>query len=360
MTLNIKQGIYLAALLHDIGKFWQRGSKYDETLSVQTKNMESDLCPVWNSRYSHKHVLWTSEFFEQYTKYIPQSFNRDGELESIANLSAKHHKKASGQTEWERIISYADRLSSGQDRRPDEIGVDTSGSQQRYDFKKIPLQNIFDNLFKVEESNKQSWHILSPLTTNDDIFAKKSDKLSRDLQPDYENLWKSFTDELPNLPLHNFSQYVSTLLPLLEKYCWCIPSSTIDQPDVSLFDHLKTTAAIATSLYDSIETHGSLPSTYDGMKNENKDRFILLSADFSGIQKFIYQITSKGAAKTLKGRSFYLQLIMDMMITHILEVFDVEKAHILLAGGGGFRLLLPNNETKIKEIENFIDDVNKQ
>jgi len=39
----------------------------------------------------------------------------------------------------------------------------------------------------------------------------------------------------------------------LLKYTGNIVSSTVNLPDVSLFDHLKTTAAIATCLYDVAE-----------------------------------------------------------------------------------------------------------
>src|SRR5690625_6051188 len=93
---------------------------------------------------------------------------------------------------------------------------------------------------------------------------------------------------------------MKTLLSLLRKYTWCIPSATNTMPDISLYDHLKTTAAIAVCLHDSeqIEEYGKLPETFDGLKEEEKNRFALLVGDFSGIQKFIYQLTSKGAAKT--------------------------------------------------------------
>ena len=58
-----KESIILAALLHDIGKFYQRTKVQ---LSDQSKNMKGVLCPVYQGRYSHYHVLWTNEFFEQY------------------------------------------------------------------------------------------------------------------------------------------------------------------------------------------------------------------------------------------------------------------------------------------------------
>lgn len=62
-----KERIYLAALLHDIGKFYQRA----DTGSVQTSKYlkehgkeESTFCPKYGNRYTHKHVLWTVQFIE--------------------------------------------------------------------------------------------------------------------------------------------------------------------------------------------------------------------------------------------------------------------------------------------------------
>lgn len=59
--------VYLAALLHDIGKFWQRadpdGAQRSKILSPEVKELESTLCPQYKGVYSHKHVLWTAQFF---------------------------------------------------------------------------------------------------------------------------------------------------------------------------------------------------------------------------------------------------------------------------------------------------------
>ena len=51
---------------------------------------------------------------------------------------------------------------------------------------------------------------------------------------------------------------------LLEKYLWCVPAQTTNYiPDISLFDHAKTTAAIALCLYDEYK-EGNLTS--EGLK----------------------------------------------------------------------------------------------
>ncbi len=79
-----KLAVILGALLHDIGKFMQRA---ETPLSEQSKGMESSICPVYQGQYSHKHVLWTNEFFEQYFQAELIGIS----TVDIGNLACYHH-----------------------------------------------------------------------------------------------------------------------------------------------------------------------------------------------------------------------------------------------------------------------------
>ncbi len=355
METDIRQSIYLAALLHDIGKFWQRASDRDETLSASTRNIAGDLQPSYDGRLSHKHVLWTSEFFEKFQNILPQVCHHEGGAVQIGHLSARHHRQSL--SDLERVIAFADKLSSGHDR---EQSPEEQAEIERRDFsrfKKVRLQNIFDQLFR---SIRETHHSLAPLSLDKSVFASQKEAQDEQAAEEYKKLWEQFEEEVHHLPTGSFSALATSLLSLLRKYTWCIPSSTIDQPDVSLYDHLKTTAALAVCLFDSLEEHPPLPSHIDGLKMEEAERFSLIGGDFSGIQNFIYQITSKAAAKTLKGRSFYLQLIQDMVIEKIKMIYAVEDAHVLFASGGRFYLLVPNLQERWNRVVSTIDKVNKE
>lgn len=61
-----REQIYLAALLHDIGKFYQRadsGSVYSSKYLKEHGREESTFCPLMpgSNKYTHKHVLWTAQ-----------------------------------------------------------------------------------------------------------------------------------------------------------------------------------------------------------------------------------------------------------------------------------------------------------
>ena len=80
----------------------------------------------------------------------------------------------------------------------------------------------------------------------------------------------------------------------------------------------------------------------------------MIGGNIAGIQKFIYDIVSKNAAKNLKGRSFYLQLIVDSVLQLILEELNLFKANVIYASGGGFYILAPHTEvvkTKLHALE---------
>ncbi len=65
----MRDQIYLAALLHDIGKFYQRADtgavKTSKHLKEETKNLEKYICPQFNGNSTHKHVLWTAQFLTE-------------------------------------------------------------------------------------------------------------------------------------------------------------------------------------------------------------------------------------------------------------------------------------------------------
>ncbi|RLC17223.1 MAG: type III-A CRISPR-associated protein Cas10/Csm1 [Deltaproteobacteria bacterium] len=190
---------------------------------------------------------------------------------------------------------------------------------------------------------------MNPLgLAKDIIFPKNKAELDPEegelLTKRYDKLWEGFSEAFGRLPKANFLVFTETLLFLLEKYTWCIPGSTTDLPDVSLYDHSKTTAAIAGCLYDYHDAMGSM--TIPAIRDKNDQKFLLVCGDVSGIQKFIYNITAKGAAKGLKGRSFLVQLIAEAAGKHILRQFGYSVSNMLYSGGGRFYLLLANRDQK--------------
>jgi CRISPR-associated protein Csm1 len=134
------------------------------------------------------------------------------------------------------------------------------------------------------------------------------------------------------------------LYALLEKYLYAVPLGP-GSPDVSLFDHARTTAAIALCLYDEY-TDGSWKGAEPQLRNSEVAEALpppclLVSGDVSGIQDFIFSVPSKRASKSLKGRSWFVQLAADACVRYLLDALELRDASLLYSGGGNFYLLVP-------------------
>ena len=82
---------------------------------------------------------------------------------------------------------------------------------------------------------------------------------------------------------------------------------------------------------------------------------ILIGGDISGIQKFIYTISSKKAAQTLRGRSFYLQLLTEAILRSVLRELGLPYANVIYSGGGHFFLLAPvDAKERLPEIRKMV------
>jgi CRISPR-associated protein Csm1 len=354
-----RQKVVLAALLHDIGKFWERsdGSAIDsKIIAAEFPNkVYNHVVPVYNNGSpKYGHALWTQVFFNKYK--IGQLLGLDGAGDFLANIAARHHNPSN---HIEAIISLADKWSSSIDR-PDENEEGVGGYAQVKELwgdgfsKKVPMQSIFDHI-SVEEKlgSKQNYTHLKALNVMhaDTIFPyQKTIDKNGNLIQEYHNLWQAFESEIEKLcnRCNVFDPFFVSLNSILRNYTWGIPSATNVIPaNVSLYEHLKTTAGIAVSLYDYYDYHNkkielSGNQLLAGIKGE--DCLMMVCVDLSGIQKFIYDIANKRAAKSLKGRSFYLQLLMETIVGKVLNHEDINafSTNVIYQSGGKAYLILPN------------------
>jgi len=139
-----------------------------------------------------------------------------------------------------------------------------------------------------------------------------------------------------------------TVLNILERYGSYLPSTT-GAADVSLFDHARTTAAIAVCIAGCLNEGGAADQA--PVTDRDAPRYLFVRGDISGVQKFIYTITSKGALRMLRARSFFLELITEHAVAKILRNAGAPRTNVILAGGGGFQLLLPNTQKSSEAVE---------
>ncbi|HNY71394.1 MAG TPA: type III-A CRISPR-associated protein Cas10/Csm1 [Syntrophorhabdus sp.] len=347
----MRDRIYLAALLHDIGKFYQRSDegnvKTSSKLDDFVKNLESVFCPLGiDQSRSHKHVLWTAQFLEDYRQVFlslnPEADWHDLSInDSLLHLASSHHLGPDQLSEAGKIIREADHLSSGMDRSSSDALKDDQVEIGRDAFKKIRMTSIFE-AFQIKDTIHKYHLPVEAVSLNKRFFP--STHFEGDA--DYAALWEKFSDEFKFIQSTSAKAFSETFLYLLYKYTSTVPSSTINFPDVSLYDHLKTTAAIAVCLYD-----------WSKGTKAGEDEFLMIGGDFSGIQNYIYSIISENAAKNLKGRSFYLKLLSDSVVMYLLKKLNLYEANIIYNSGGSFYILAPNTNETRQNFENAVHDI---
>lgn len=310
--MNEVDVLRIAALLHDIGKFWQR---------------------AWE-RPRNNHSELGAEFTEK------------SEIQGISDLVLNHHSPSNASDKrLAKILQRADWISAAERAESEDSG----------EVRKEPLRSLFPQIDIGQEEEydpEKYYYSLSTLDLGDDIFPlpDKSRAMGGEyLDQRYRTLWNDgFVDEFDRIPLNDVNSYYITLHYLLQRYTSFMPSAAYKHlPEIALFDHLRTTSAIADSLY----------------KTGGEEEFLLLRGDISGVQSFIYNIFSpedaqKGMSKRLRGRSFYLTLLTETIAHHILETLDLTISHLLWCGGGEFLVLLPNTAETIEEMQDLDEQIN--
>ncbi len=316
----------LGGLLHDIGKFSQRAFRESEGLGAQSRGMTSMICPTGrHGGPTHLHTLYTNEFVET-LPFLPGALDRS----RVANLAAYHHRP---DTDEQRVITAADWLSSGMERRADE----ESPEGNRH-FRRVRLFSVASTIALPDLEPAKPSPLLLRECNPGETFPDASPPVV-DLTEEYRSLWNRFTACWAANRCGDPLGFVNRAISILERFTWCIPSATNAVPDISLFDHLKTTSAIAVCLQDSA--------------SDKDEPFLLVAADLTGIQRYIFGVhQGAGApARRLRARSFQVTAYLESISLGLLHQLGLPLTQRILFAGGKFHLLLPNSPETRREVD---------
>lgn len=313
--IDQKAKLIVGSLLHDIGKviYRQGGDGRNHSVSgwdyLKEETQISDQEVLDCVRYHHAALLRNARLADDHIAYI---------------------------------VYIADNIAAFADRREreetDERGFELS----------VPLQSVFNIL---NGNHQDCYYHPGDMNPENGINYPTKEKVSF-TQEFYQKIRQNLTE---NLKGDWSEEYVNSLISVMEANLTYVPSSTAkaELTDISLFDHVKFTAAVASCIYDYMnEKQLNYKTTLFTREKEFYDQksFLLCSLDISGIQKFIYTITSKNALRTLRARSFYLEIMMEHMIDMLLEALDLSRANLIYSGGGHCYLLLANTSSTAKKI----------
>ncbi len=306
----------LAGLLHDVGKFAQRAGERGTLESAEAK-----------AEFGYYHALLTADIVE---RLIPGPWRA-----TVKRAAGNHHRPHDN---LDAIVQLADHLSAGE-REDDEDNL-------------IPyLRSIF---CRLAGHNAEGYFPLQELDPTTEMIFPYEHKPGGWRQEshlgEYQRLWQKFESAAKQLSGGDLPAYVEALLDLLQRYTWCIPSAYYhNAPDVSLYDHSRTTAALAACFAcdrrDLTWCESQIKAFYDADK-QAEPVALLVTGDISGVQKFLYSLASDNAMKSLRGRSVYLQLLTEAVVQYLLTELGLPLTNLLYAGGGNFYVIVPVSDAE--------------
>ena len=266
-----RDALIVGALLHDIGKFEFRTS---------------------DRRTSHTTY---GDFFVG--KYLNRFRCLEPILEEVRRLVAHHHDRELG----DPLLREADHLAAS-DRQVD-------GSPET-------LRSLVSVLTAVDigrDTPPQDVYRYAPGAVD---FANPFPEhvpgvTSAEWKPDREQAWdehtrawEQFCAEIETMPDSDLASWIETFLAVARKHLSRVPSAAYkSHPDISLYDHARSVAAIAVCLHEA---------------HQQAEPFLLIQGDISGVQSFLYKLASpaeeggtKNTAKRLRGRSLFLVLLAE-------------------------------------------------
>jgi CRISPR-associated protein Csm1 len=395
--------VALAAFLHDLGKFTQRAdidltASADSVGNSQLSINEQLYCPLYNHRYSHKHAAYTGATIDLIADYLPDlSANNcypfssvhnntgEGHDDSFVNAAAMHHKPITA-LQW--IIATADRLASGFERASFEAYNQAEDEGKGHNYLTARMEVLFEKVsFNGQAPKTSAYRYPLGALAPENLFPRTKEDVqpanNNDAKAEYLKLWEQFLKALkgesnfaiPKSHRADLKVWLSHFDSLWLTFTQAIPAATATKvgkrflnipADVSLYDHSKTTAALAVALWRYHEYHHtdkqSLVKTLSSNDDYNDQKFLMIQGDLAGIQDFIFSSggeSSKFAAKLLRGRSAMVSLLSETASLHILDKLGLPSTSQVINAAGKFIILSENTPATVTLLEQAKQTINQ-
>ena len=220
-------------------------------------------------------------------------------------------------------------------------GVSLKDAQNRRLFSL--LEQIQQDKQTSELQYKQPLNTLSPIS----LFPSENS-----LGQTYTVLWDKFIHDLRKIPIShqkNLNMWLDHFDSLWQIYAQAMPAVVSNDfiSESSAYDLAKVSSALlmAKKQAPDIDTP-----------------YLLIQGDFFGIQNFIFASggdTAKHAAKLLRGRSFYVSLMVECAALKIVENLGLNSSSIVQNAAGKFLIVAGNTAQNILVLEKIQTELNE-
>jgi CRISPR-associated protein Csm1 len=352
---NTQRNLILAALLHDVGKYYNF-----KTSSLHQEN-------------SAQLISGLIKNFESLSK-IEGKFNID--LKKIENLIKNHHASIQDDNLL-NILKFSDRITAT------EREVEESKTEERVKRVETPLESIYSTIVpsseKSDENDKKyyfSGKRISTLITEIDSSENDSklssllireDKKYAGIENYYnEKNWEEMKSLFLNLFRNskNFDVLLTNIDLILFDFLKLVPSDVEEKSvQIPLYDHLKLTAAISLILSKAgVSEISTTQGNFDFEKYLEEKEVTLIGVDIGNIQSFIsksynYEEARRKATKRIRGRSYMISIITEIIALHIIKELGLTNLNILRSSAGNLLIVSDKlDERKMKSLEKEIEE----
>lgn len=317
---------YLGAFLHDIGKFTYRSQnkrEKHESLGITFVNSILKNFKVFDG--DQKIVNLVNSSINSSPLGIHPS--------DVAAAKEREEEEKNSNKTRRPLISIFSRVNIN---KPDKAAFEKYRKKGVHYVNPSPLE--FDVLMpenkKGIDLDEKNWVLSSG--ESDDMIEKHSKS------------YEKFKDEVSKLcDIGDFRSFFTTFFKVCEKYTANVCSAGyVSIPDISLFDHSRNVAALASCKFQA----------------DSEKECLLIKGDISGIQNFIYYdiLEATKAAKQLRGRSFIIRLLTDTIVDYLLQEFNVYDANVFFNSGGHFVIIVPNSKDNRAKYSKIEKEINKK
>ena len=354
--------LILASLLHDVGKLLLK--------APQERERARALSQAATGRAKAAHWLLGEDFLRR--EGIGDQLSRlEVDLDLLCFAVRWHHfyyeRKAATQAlsnvdkerrgTYRKVSNYttrADGMSAG------ERSLERIPRSEWQEATNRPLNAVFASLDLGRPANVTAGGYRAvPLHPRAAFPQQGLESVDGD---EYVELVETFADafRLALQEADSWHELESWIYSLLERYAWAVPGDVLREPaQVSLFDHARTTCAIASAL----ALRGQ--PEFAGLRPWSPS-FLLVQGDISGVQEYIYTVANVGpggVAKRLRARSFFITALVEVVAHRLRDElvpgYLLPIAAQIMAGGGQFVLLVPNLDPVRENLARIRREVNQ-
>jgi CRISPR-associated protein Csm1 len=212
----------------------------------------------------------------------------------------------------------------------------------------IKLASKIVNNYEKKENNKKRLKSLFDKNREYKIDKLSPENIFPTKENDNKNLWNEFLDDLEKAEDKQAVDY------LYKKYTTFISSPY--KSDIPLYDYSKVVSLFAVTIKTLLQSGVNIKE----IENKNKNNFLLISGDFFGIQNFIFdEVQTKFAAKILRARSAFIQILVKVLAFYICEKLEISKYSIISTHAGKFEILAPNKAEIIEKLKKIQNEFNE-